>query len=168
MHVAGPLGVTHLLIFSKTESNNYLRIGRIPRGPTLTFKLQAYSLSKDVLALQNRPKSPGSDFKTAPLVVLNNFDNSQKHVQLVSTLLQNLFPSIKLQSMKLADCRRVILFDMNPETQEIEFRHYSITVKLTGVSKSIKNLIQTHVPDLKPFQDISEYILRLVLSFFLY
>lgn len=62
--------------------------------------------------------------------------------------------------MKLADARRVILFNLNSETNEIEFRHYTISVKVTGVSKSVKTIIQTDVPDLGRYDDISDYILR--------
>ena len=62
--------------------------------------------------------------------------------------------------MKLAEARRVILFNLDPETQQIEFRHYSINVKLTGVSKSVKTIIQTDIPDLGLLEDISQYVLR--------
>ncbi|KAJ3292854.1 hypothetical protein HK104_004955 [Borealophlyctis nickersoniae] len=160
VHVAAQLSVTHLLVFSKTPAGVNLRIGRIPRGPTLTFRITSYSLAKDVLALQNKPKSPGTEFKTAPLVVLNNFGNDARHIKLVATVFQNLFPPIQVQTMKLTEARRVILFNLNSDTEEIEFRHYSITVRVTGVSKSVKTIIQTDVPDLNKFNDISEYILR--------
>ena len=93
-------------------------------------------------------------------MILNNFNGEEKHISLVSTVLQNLFPSIKLSSIKLADCRRVILFDFDSETNTIDFRHYSINVKLTGVSKSIKNLISANLEDLDKFDDVSEYILK--------
>ena len=36
--VAGSLGVTHMLMFSKTDASVNLRVGRLPRGPTLSFK----------------------------------------------------------------------------------------------------------------------------------
>ncbi|KAJ3016242.1 hypothetical protein HKX48_004153 [Thoreauomyces humboldtii] len=159
--VAGQLSVTHLMIFSKTAAGTSLRIGRIPRGPTLTFRVTSYGLSADVLALQNRPKSPGSEFKTSPLVVLNNFGGDEKHIKLMATVFQNMFPSIQVQTMKLADARRVILFNLNSETNEVEFRHYTVSVKVTGVSKSIKTIIQTQVPtDLGRYEDVSDYILR--------
>lgn len=74
--------------------------------------------------------------------------------------MQNLFPAIKLGTIKLADCRRVVLFDFDAETNHIEFRHYSINVKLTGVSKSIKNLISANLEDLEKFNDVSDYILK--------
>ncbi|KAI8827085.1 Brix domain-containing protein [Fimicolochytrium jonesii] len=158
--VASQLSVTHLLLFSRTAAGVNLRIGRLPRGPTLTFRVTSYGLSTDVLALQNRPKSPGFEFKTAPLVVLNGFGGDDKHVKLMATMFQNMFPPIQVQTMKLADARRVILFNLNKETNEVEFRHYTISVKVTGVSKSVKTIIQTDVPDLGRYNDISDYILK--------
>jgi ribosome biogenesis protein SSF1/2 len=62
--------------------------------------------------------------------------------------------------MKLADARRVVLFHLDPETQIIEFRHYSVGVKATGISKSVKTIIQTNIPDLNKFDDISDYVLK--------
>jgi hypothetical protein len=45
--MAGPLGVSHMMIFTLTEAANvHLRIARIPAGPTLTFRVERYSLMK--------------------------------------------------------------------------------------------------------------------------
>lgn len=62
--------------------------------------------------------------------------------------------------MQLADARRVVLLNYNSDTSTIDFRHYSVAVKPIGVSKSVKRVISTHVPDLSRFADISEYVLR--------
>jgi ribosome biogenesis protein SSF1/2 len=62
--------------------------------------------------------------------------------------------------MHLADARRVVLLNYNSETKHIDFRHYNVSVKPVGVSKSIKRVITTEVPDLQGFSDISEYVLR--------
>ncbi|KAJ3336348.1 hypothetical protein HDU91_001807 [Kappamyces sp. JEL0680] len=159
--IAGQLMVTHLLVFSKSGNGGVnLRIGRIPRGPTLTFHVESYSLSKDVLALQARPKSPGLEFQTSPIVVLNNFGGHEKHISLVATVLQNLFPAIKVTKMRLSDAKRIVLFNLNSETNLIEMRHFRITVKTLGISKSVKTIIQTNIPNLKGYDDISEFIMR--------
>ncbi|KAI9347623.1 Brix domain-containing protein [Obelidium mucronatum] len=164
VHVAGLLGVSHLVMFSTTESaagaKIGLRIGRMPRGPTLFFNVKQYVLTKDVLASQLRPKSPGSDFKCSPLVVLNNFNDPAKHVKLMATMFQNMFPPINVQTMKLTDARRILLFNLDSESGEIQVRHYSIGVKAIGISKSVKSLIQTNIPDLNKFQDVSDYVLK--------
>ena len=53
--LSGTLGVSHLICFSTTETGTYLRLAKMPRGPTLYFKLESYCLCKDVAASQKRP-----------------------------------------------------------------------------------------------------------------
>ena len=38
VHVAGPLNVTHMVGFTKTNIGPYIKFARFPRGPTLTFR----------------------------------------------------------------------------------------------------------------------------------
>ena len=67
--MAGPLGVTHLLLFSRSPNGNTsLRIAKSPRGPTLHFRVTKYSLCKDIQKTQRRPKNDRHEFRTAPLV----------------------------------------------------------------------------------------------------
>ena len=68
LHVAGPLGVTHFLIFSATKEAPYLRIARTPRGPTLTFKIESYTLAADIAKAQTRPLAHAGIYESAPLV----------------------------------------------------------------------------------------------------
>ncbi len=45
--IAPTLGVTHLMAFTLTDAANvHLRVARLPQGPTLTFRVQRYSLMK--------------------------------------------------------------------------------------------------------------------------
>lgn len=39
VQVAGPLGVSHFMILSRTKSHVNLRLCRLPRGPTITFHI---------------------------------------------------------------------------------------------------------------------------------
>ena len=160
LEVSSALGVTHLVIFNQTEAGTNLRFARVPRGPTLCFKLINYSLVSDVRKSQPRPKSLGMEHKFAPLLVLNNFGEEENHLKLASTVIQNMFPSINVGVMKLADARRVAVFNYNSEKKTIDFRHYTITVAPVGLSKSVKRIIQTNIPDLGDARDISEYILK--------
>ncbi len=67
--MSGPLGVSHLLLFSRSESGNTnLRLAITPRGPTLHFNVEKYSLCKDVRKALKRPKGGGKEYLTAPLV----------------------------------------------------------------------------------------------------
>lgn len=75
-----------------------MRISRVPRGPTLSFQVKTYSLAKDIIAMQKSPKSPGLEFQVAPLLVLNNFGDSNE-MKLMSTVFQNMFPPINIQTV---------------------------------------------------------------------
>ncbi|CAG8500550.1 8581_t:CDS:2 [Ambispora gerdemannii] len=161
LSVAGQFGVTHFLIFTRTEYGTNLRIARSPRGPTLCFKVENYSLTRDVLASQLHPKSPGAEYHTSPLLVLNNFGGDEKQTKLLTTMFQNMFPPINVKTMQLSEARRVVLFSYNIETKQIDFRHYSIIVKPVGISKSIKKIITgDSMPDLHNLNDISEFVLK--------
>lgn len=41
VHVGAPLGITHFIFFTSTEASTNLKIARIPRGPTLSFKVRS-------------------------------------------------------------------------------------------------------------------------------
>ena len=91
--------MTHFVIMSRTEHGTNMRIARVPRGPTLSFQVKTYSLAKDISAMQKTPKSPGLEFQVAPLLVLNNFGDSNE-MKLMSTVFQNMFPPINIQTVR--------------------------------------------------------------------
>ncbi|KAJ2558847.1 rRNA-binding ribosome biosynthesis protein [Coemansia sp. RSA 1933] len=161
--VSSQLGLTHLMLFSQTESGTNLRIGRIPRGPTLYFRVNKYSLARDCLRLQKTPHTSDAEFKTSPLIILNNFagEGKGKELKLMTAMLQNMFPAISPSTMHLSEARRVVLFNYNDETDMVDFRHYTIVVKPVGVTKGVKRVIlSNNVPSLAGYDDISEYVLR--------
>lgn len=70
--MAGPLGVTHLMLFSRSEQGNTnMRLAITPRGPTLHFQVEKYSLCKDVRKALKHPKGGGKEYVTAPLVSIS-------------------------------------------------------------------------------------------------
>ena len=182
--MAGPLGVTHMMILSQTETGVNLRLGRLPRGPTLQFRVQNYSLVADVTNAQLRPRAIGSEYQTPPLLVLNNFNGTGKQFMLLSTMLQNLFPSINVETvrmrleevcgrlftlffqLRLSEARRVVLFNYNSEADTVDLRHYLVTVTPVGLSRSVKRLVQAKIPDLHNLTDISELFEQYALSSF--
>jgi ribosome biogenesis protein SSF1/2 len=159
--VAGHLGLTHILSLSQSPASLSLRLARFPRGPTLTFKVERYCLQAHVRATQKRPYESLSAYQTAPLVVLNNFGDaaSPPFVKLMKITFQNMFPPLNVNTVRLTDCRRVVLFDYDPETRLVEQRHFAIRAAPSQVNRSVKRLIQTRIPSLGDMTDISEFIL---------
>ncbi|EKD13173.1 uncharacterized protein L3040_002975 [Drepanopeziza brunnea f. sp. 'multigermtubi'] len=155
--MAGPLGVSHLMLFSRSESGNTnMRLAITPRGPTLHFNVEKYSLCKDIRKALKHPKGSGKEYLTAPLLVMNNFtspasesDSPNKvprHLEsLVTTIFQSLFPPISPQKTPLSSIRRVLLLNREPSkdgdgTYTINLRHYAITTKPLGLSKPLRRL----------------------------
>lgn len=183
--MAGPLGVTHLMLFSKSKTGNTnMRLAVTPRGPTLHFQVENYSLCKDVERSMKRPQSGGQDHKTPPLLVMNNFNTADidedakvpKRLEtLTTTIFQSLFPPINPQATPLSSIRRVMLLNREPaESKEdgsyiLSLRHYAIATKKTGVSKRIRRLDpkeirnrdkkKTAVPNLGKLEDAADYLL---------
>ena len=167
--MAGPLGVSHLMLFSRSSTGNInLRLAVTPRGPTMHFRVERYSLSKDVQKAQKHPQGGGKEYLTPPLLVMNHFTSpspadgvqqrAPKHLEsLVSEIFQNLVPPISPQSTPLSSIRRVLLLnrelpkstsspaeDSSPPASEGPFtlnvRHFAITTKRTGLSRGIRRL----------------------------
>lgn len=191
--MAGPLGVTHLLLFSRSSSGNTnLRLALTPRGPTLHFRVEKYSLAKDVRKAQRHAQVLGTEHLTPPLLVMNNFitppsDDGHKPAvpknleSLTTSVFQSLFPAISPQTTPLSSIRRVLLLDREPAQREgtegantyvLNFRHYAITTKRTGLSRGLKRInaaennikqkngSKHHLPNLGKLEDISDYLLN--------
>ena len=157
--VAAQLGVSHLLVMTQTTRNIVLRIARTPTGPTLHFRAVKYSLARQVRAAQKRPFESAAAFTTPPLVVLNNFGQAEEqHVKLMRVTFQNMFPSINVKTVRLSECRRVVLFHYRKEDGSVDMRHYAIRAAPVGISRNIKNILQTRIPDLGGLQDMSQLL----------
>nr|XP_020667738.1 suppressor of SWI4 1 homolog [Pogona vitticeps] len=158
--VAGPLGVTHFVVFTKTPATINLKLFRLPGGPTLTFRVTQYSLIKDVVSSLKRHRMHEQQFTQHPLLVLNNFGTQGMHIKVMATMFQNMFPSINVHRVNLNSIKRCVLINYNPDTQHLEFRHYSLKVVPVGMSKGLKKLLQEKFPNMSRLEDISELLVR--------
>ena len=77
LRAAGEFGVSHMMIFTNTEVANYLRVIKNPKGPTLCFKINSYTLARDVVKFVQETKKNskifGTTLQTAPLLIMNGF-----------------------------------------------------------------------------------------------
>jgi ribosome biogenesis protein SSF1/2 len=66
-----------MLVFSQTDKSCYLRLIKNPKGPTVTFKIDEYSLAQDVVKYQQMHKRFSKIFskelQNAPLLIMNGF-----------------------------------------------------------------------------------------------
>eukprot|EP00536_Pseudo-nitzschia_multiseries_P005980 jgi/Psemu1/324143/estExt_fgenesh1_pg.C_1220004 len=173
-HVCLPLGVSHILAFSQNQDRLSLRVAKTPQGPTLTFRVHRFSLSKHIQKLQRRPVNTKSLLDSPPIVVTNNFGDqtAPPQVKLMRITFQNMFPAINVANVRLKECRRVVLFHLVEEesvdekaedgspviNQRVEVRQYAIKATPVGVDKKVRRLIQSKIPNLNKVQDIADYI----------
>ena len=176
--VSSLLGVSHLLMLSQSATNVALRIARAPRGPTLTYRVSSFTLARHIRAAQKRPSMVPTAFDSPPLVVMHNFSavaaaggkapgssgvSLADAMKMTMATFQAMFPNIDPATLKLVDCRRVVLIHFNKTTQEVELRHYMIRAVPVGVSRGVKKLTGAsalrQLPNLSKLDDISEFLL---------
>lgn len=163
--VASIFHVQNMMIITRTEKAAYLRFCKLPRGPTLTYKIIDYTLRKDVISSQRKPCSDPGLYLRAPLVIMKSFNEKVKgdeehqfdQNELQTVMWQGLFPSIDVRHLKLLKMKRCVLLRLDTETGNIDFRHYAIKVRPVGVSKPIRRLVtRKKLPDLGKFGTIDE------------
>lgn len=155
--VSGYLHVSHMMVFTETELGSYMRLARLPRGPTLTFRIHNYTLARDVISALRKQYVIERAFKNAPLIVLNSFSGEGMHMKLMATMFQNMFPTINITTIKLKNIRRCVLMNYNPSTKLIDMRHYVIRATPVGLNKGTKKMVQGKIPNLNRCKDMSEF-----------
>ncbi|AJU17907.1 rRNA-binding ribosome biosynthesis protein [Saccharomyces cerevisiae] len=175
--MCGPLGVTHLFMFTQSEKtgNVSLKIARTPQGPTVTFQVLDYSLGRDIKKFLKRPKSLNNDdVLNPPLLVLNGFSTSKRSGEddqdvnvekVIVSMFQNIFPPLNPARTSLNSIKRVFMINKDRETGEISMRHYFIDIREVEISRNLKRLYKAKnnlsktVPNLHRKEDISSLIL---------
>lgn len=165
-------GLSHMMMLTNTEKASYLRLAKMPRGPTVTFRVTQYTLAADIYdhytKLEKPVKPLNRSFNHMPLVIMKGFDSDkipEEHkiaVDSASMLIQSFFPPINLNEIQLKKCKRVVLFNLSLQGGEpvVEFRHYDIDIEKYSMKKTISNIINNKKLNLSKFENISDYILK--------
>ncbi|KAF9472778.1 Brix-domain-containing protein [Pholiota conissans] len=169
----GPaLSVSHLLAFTLTPLAPSLRIVKLSDGPTLSFRVERYSLMKDLMSTSRRARSVGMEYLSPPLLVLASFPppspTTPPHLPLLMKSFQSLFPPLSPHTLSLSSARRVVLISYNAERGTVDFRHYIIKVKPYGVSKRVRKVLEgvghsstkSGFLDLGNEKDVADFLLR--------
>lgn len=156
--LSGVFHVSHMCIFNKTQNQLSYKIARLPRGPTLTFKVHQFTLAKDVISSVRKQFVDEEAFKHAPLIILNNFTGEGRHLKLMATTFQNMYPTINLATVQLSTIKRCVLISYNPVTELIDVRHYAVTVAPIGLSRNVKKVVMGKIPNLGRCEDIADFL----------
>ena len=162
VHIAGMMKVSHLAMFTKTARGPYMKLGRFPRGPTITFRVEDYVLGKDVRSSLKRQVTYAKQYASHALLIMNNFtsNDGDKSLELVESMFQNLFPSINPNKVKVNSIRRCVLLNYNRDTKVIDFRHYTIKLLPVGLNRGVKKIVTSRVPDLGRCGHMSDLLAR--------
>lgn len=158
--LSGIFHVSHMCLFTRSEKSMSMKVSRMPQGPTLTFKVHSFILSKDVISSLKKQWVEEGSFKQPPLVILNSFSGEGNQMKLMANTFQNMFPPLNLTTMKLSSIKRCVLFSYNPVTNLIDMRHFAISLVPVGVNKGIKKIVQRKIPDMSKLEDISDFITK--------
>lgn len=158
VHLSGFFHVSHMCLFSLSPQTLSLKIIRMPKGPTLTFRVTQYSLAKDVISMSKKQFIDDESFHSAPLVILNSFSGEGKHLKLMASTFQNMFPPINLSTVKLSSLKRCVLLSYNPVSKLIDLRHYSVTVVPVNLNKGVKKVVTRTIPNMSKFDDIADFV----------
>ena len=165
-------GLSHMMIFTNTEKNSYLRLAKMSQGPTITFKIKNYILSSEIFSNTEKYKKPlTKNFDHIPLIIMNGFNNKNipeeydLALKTTSIMFQSFFPPLNLNEIQIKKCKRVVLLSLNIEEGEepqLLFRHYDIEIGKFSVNKSISNFINNigNKKDLSQYDNIADYVLK--------
>jgi ribosome biogenesis protein SSF1/2 len=62
--------------------------------------------------------------------------------------------------MKMRNIRRRVLLNYDVSTKMIDFRHYAIKAVPVWLSEGVEKLLQSKVPNLGQFEDVSDFITK--------
>eukprot|EP00924_Labyrinthula_sp_SR-Ha-C_P005126 maker-scaffold_1-snap-gene-22.62-mRNA-1 protein AED:0.01 eAED:0.01 QI:53/1/1/1/1/1/3/96/431 len=172
LSVSSYFNVSNVLIIGETTEGPTLRISKVGLGPTLTMKIEKYALCKQIRSRQAKRRKktvpiPPVAFHSSPIVVLNNFPNPEEEFdkdsskeerakKITGAMFQGMFPEINIETIKLSDCKRMLLVNYNEEKNCVEIRHFHISIKTRRVNKSLKKVIRVNDLDMSKLEDIGE------------
>jgi ribosome biogenesis protein SSF1/2 len=156
--LTGSLGVSHLVALSQNGSRIFVRMARTPAGPTLGFHVRKFSLMKDVVKSQKRPYTNPNIYSSPAVVVTNNFGDSTAppHVKLMRITFQAMFPAINVATVRLVDCRRVVMFNLTRRAKKDPSDHGKSSTKEKTLKRSTKQGDEESNNNETEFEDVVE------------
>lgn len=159
--VAATLHVTHLVIFTQTKLGLYLKLCRLPHGPSLIFRINNFAQCKDVLSTLKKQHTHPGMYLMGPCLMTNlQPEEGDLQLQLAAKMFLDMFPTITPHEAKTKAIQRCCLIHYDAEEGVFDFRHYAIQVVPVGISKAVKKFNKRKLPDLSSFSDVSEFMTK--------
>jgi len=155
-------GAKNLIFITNRNDRLYLKFLKQPHGPTFTFRVLKYSLSKDIQSLIPRNKTVSFNQLGVPMVIVKGFESdhepNKKELPLMYSLFRNLFPNLSyFKKINAKTFKRAVMFYLNRKTNCIEVRNYFIRRTFTGINNNIKKILNTNkIPNFSNMDDIAD------------
>ncbi|KAM7533238.1 hypothetical protein Aperf_G00000118925 [Anoplocephala perfoliata] len=130
----------------------YMHLIRTPSGPSVTFRVGEYCLTRDIFTLV-RKVFDVRQFSTPPLLAMTGFGAGSNqppppHLRLLVDMFQNMLPSLNVQKLKVSSVRRVLLLSREVDAsadggeggEVIYLRHYNIRLENRSISRALRRL----------------------------
>lgn len=173
LNIVDVYGLSHMFALTNTQKASYLRLARMPSGPTITFQIEKYCLAADLFREDITTKNLSKTFNSAPILIINGFSNTSvpikylEAIQIVSTMFQSVFPAINPNEFKSYQAKKVVLLNLNliknkkDELEPVfELRHYDIDFERSSSKKTISNILNNKKTDFSNYNNIADYILN--------
>jgi hypothetical protein len=129
------LGFTNTIIFSSLENRNFLQLSKTPYGPIVIFLITKFTIGKEINIISSDKKKLHST-----LLLLNNFNYKKKNLQIITTMIRQLFPNNTAKNNFFGNFSEGILFDFDSYNNNIEVRIY----RIQGVSRLLPRYLRKY------------------------
>lgn len=144
---------SHLVMVSLTSTAPYLKLIKTPHGPTITYRIEQFTLAQDVGKTQAKKTLLQPDYKAPPLLVTVGITHEWTEL-----VLKSLFPGLEVEKVKLSRCHRVVL--ACEQDGILHIRHYFVRRRLAHLSRSLKKLTRQELPNLNSYNDVGEWMMQ--------
>ena len=98
------------------------------------------------------------------MCLMSGFNDEKKQSKLAKTFIKNMFPTTNIPTLNLDNVRRVVIWEWNDETEEIDFRQFVISKTPVGVGKKVKKLFEASnaankaLPKLGSLEEVADFL----------
>ena len=165
-----------------TSAAAVFSLAPLPAGPTVSFRIKSFSTSVDVRRASGTVFSDKQGYLHPAVVLFSDFDvktaptlaadgitpakglsseellNLNRARELAEVTLKHSFPPFNVATTKLSACKRVVLFDMDPVTGLIQFRHYGVVTNEEGLSGAVTKLNKGQLLNMADYEDVADAV----------
>jgi hypothetical protein len=131
--ICSKLGFTNIIMFSSIENRNFLQISKTPYGPIVIFLIKKFMIGNEINIILPPKKILHSTF-----LLLNNFNSKKENLQIITTLIRQLFPNKTIKNNFVGNFSEGILFDFDSYTNDIDVRVY----RIQGISRLLPRYLR--------------------------